>query len=67
MNQVRSEFLSKVKSNQMFEIVQILDRAEQFGLMTEVVYTAPKRNEITSRFFSAFSIANSCRRLGYIK
>jgi|TARA_B100001778_G_scaffold304896_1_gene283178 hypothetical protein len=42
MNQVRSEFLSKVKSNQMFEIVQILDRAEQFGLMTEVVYTALK-------------------------
>tara|TARA_Y100000361_G_C11144332_1_gene337081 strand:+ start:1362 stop:1559 length:198 start_codon:yes stop_codon:yes gene_type:complete len=46
MNKQRKEFLEKVNSEQMFEIVQILDRAEQFGLTTEVVYTALKEMKL---------------------
>ena len=42
MNPVREAFLKEYKSDTMFEIVQILDRAEQFGLTTEVVVIALK-------------------------
>jgi hypothetical protein len=42
MDQVREAFLKEYKSDTMFEIVQILDRANDFGLTTEVVHTALK-------------------------
>ena len=42
MDQIREAFLKEYKSDAMFEIVQILDRANDFGLTTEVVHTALK-------------------------
>lgn len=42
MNPVREAFLKNYKSEDMFEIVQILDKAHQFGLTTEIVVTALK-------------------------
>ena len=42
MNQVREAFLKEYKSDAMFKIVEILDRAEQFGLTTEIIITALK-------------------------
>ena len=42
MDPVREKFLKEYKSDTMFKIVEILDRAHQFGLTTEVVVTALK-------------------------
>lgn len=41
-NLVRETFLKEYKSDAMFKIVEILDRAEQFGLTTEIIITALK-------------------------
>ncbi len=38
--QFKKEFLEKRESNKMIEIVQLLDKANDFGLTTEVVVTA---------------------------
>jgi len=40
--QFKKEFLNTIKSDKMIEIVEILDRANDFGLTTEVVVTALK-------------------------
>ena len=40
MNNIRLKFLDKVNSDEMMNIVAILDRVEMMGLITEVVYTA---------------------------
>tara|TARA_R110001592_G_scaffold24896_2_gene95312 strand:+ start:1864 stop:2064 length:201 start_codon:yes stop_codon:yes gene_type:complete len=40
MPQFKKDFLEKFESDKMMEIVQILDRANDFGLTTEVVVTA---------------------------
>ena len=40
MNNIRLKFLDKVISDEMMNIVAILDRVEMMGLITEVVYTA---------------------------
>lgn len=42
MDPIREAFLKDYKSDAMFKIVEILDRASQFGLTTEVVVTALK-------------------------
>ena len=42
MNPIREAFIKEYKSDSMFEVVQILDRANDFGLTTEVVCTALK-------------------------
>lgn len=42
MDPIREKFLKEYKSDTMFKVVEILDRAYQFGLTTEVVYTALK-------------------------
>jgi len=42
MDKFREAFLKDYKSDTMFKVVEILDRAHQFGLTTEVVYTALK-------------------------
>ena len=42
MDPIREAFLKDYKSDAMFKIVEILDRANQFGLTTEVVVTALK-------------------------
>lgn len=53
--QFKKEFLNKIKSDKMIEIVEILDRANDFGLTTEVVVTAleeMKNNPETSPLLS---------------
>jgi|TARA_R110001592_G_scaffold188005_1_gene432979 hypothetical protein len=40
--QFKKEFLNGIKDDKMIEIVEILDRANDFGLTTEVVVTALK-------------------------
>jgi len=40
--QFKKKFLNTIKSDKMIEIVEILDRANDFGLTTEVVVTALK-------------------------
>ena len=42
MDPIRKEFLKEYKTDAMFKIVEILDRANDFGLTTEVVHTALK-------------------------
>lgn len=42
MDPIREAFLKDYKSDTMFKIVEILDRASQFGLTTEIVVTALK-------------------------
>ena len=42
MDPIRKAFLEDYKKDSMFEIVQILDKANDFGLTTEVVHTALK-------------------------
>ena len=42
MNQIKEEFLEKATTDSMMGIVEILDRAWEFGLGTEIVYTALK-------------------------
>jgi len=42
MEKFKVDFLKKVKNDELFEIMEILNRVKQFGLTTEVVYTALK-------------------------
>ena len=42
MDPIRKEFLKEYKTDAMFKIVEILDRANDFGLTTEVVHNALK-------------------------
>mgnify|MGYP003661554581 FL=1 len=42
MNKIKEDFLEKAPTDDMMQIVEILDRAWTFGLGTEIVYTALK-------------------------
>mgnify|MGYP003656601309 FL=1 len=42
MNKIKEQFIEKASSNEMLDIVECLDRAEQSNLLIEVVYTALK-------------------------
>ncbi len=42
MEKFKEDFLEKVKSDKLDEIMGVLNRAQLFGLTTEVVYTALK-------------------------
>jgi hypothetical protein len=40
MNKIKEQFLSNVKSPEMLDIIQCIERAERAGLLFEVVITA---------------------------
>lgn len=40
MNQVKNKFLKNSKSSEMLEFVQLINDAENVGLLVEVIYTA---------------------------
>ena len=42
MNPVKEHFLEKAKSTEMLDIVECITRAEDHGLLVEVIYTALK-------------------------
>jgi hypothetical protein len=42
MNKIKEQFIEKSSSEEMLDIVECLDRAEQSNLLIEVVYTALK-------------------------
>ena len=42
MNQIKTHFLENSTSNEMLEIVEYIKRAEDSGLLIEVIYTALK-------------------------
>ena len=42
MNPVKKKFLEKLTSEEMLDIVECITRAENHGLLVEVVYTALK-------------------------
>ena len=59
MNQIRKDFLEKVNTKEMLEVLSILERVGQFGLTLEVVYTALKemKNNPNSSPLLALQIA----------
>ena len=42
MNPVKEHFLEKAKSTEMLDIVECITRAEDHGVLVEVIYTALK-------------------------
>ena len=42
MNPVKEHFLEKAKSTEILDIVECITRAEDHGLLVEVIYTALK-------------------------
>ena len=40
MNPVKEHFLEKAKSTEMLDIVECITRAEDHGLLVEVIYSA---------------------------
>jgi hypothetical protein len=42
MNPVREHFLEKAKSTEMLDIVECITRAEDQGVLVEIIYTALK-------------------------
>ena len=40
MNPVKEHFLEKAKSTEMLDIIECITRAEDHGLLIEVIYTA---------------------------
>ena len=50
MEKFKVDFLKKVKNDELFEIMEILNRVKQFGLTTEVVYTALKEMKDNPKF-----------------
>ncbi len=59
MNQIRKDFLEKVNTKEMLEVLSILERVGKFGLTLEVVYTALKemKNNPNSSPLLALQIA----------
>ena len=49
MNPVKEHFLEKAKSTEMLDIVECITRAEDHGLLVEVIYTALKEIKEYSR------------------
>ena len=42
MNKIKTHFLKNSTSNEMLEMVECIKRAEDYGLLVEVIYTALK-------------------------
>tara|TARA_R110000744_G_scaffold39196_1_gene89348 strand:- start:126 stop:323 length:198 start_codon:yes stop_codon:yes gene_type:complete len=40
MNNIKNEFLAKATSNEILDIVELIDNVSNAGLLTEVIYTA---------------------------
>ena len=49
MNPVKEHFLEKAKRTEMLDIVECITRAEDHGLLVEVIYTALKEIKEYSR------------------